>query len=365
MQSKLQNSKQQKRESKIRRGALCAPYFLKGIRNTEHGITLVALIITVIVLLILAIVSIRLVINGGIIDRAEKGTESYSEAEIKEQIKLAYSECQTAIWDGTSGDAGAFITARLQSAFGNDNVKNVSVLNGKVEAEIKTKGEFVKYSYDAGTMTLGIVEENNILLPDEYQQVEYIESTGTQYIDTGFKPNNKTKLSIYVEPTNIPETSSWFGARNANSDTEGIAFLLWQVGDSFRFDYNNQKQTSVRIENNKKISVLWDRNNIYIDNNLVSTFNETEFECPVTLILCSSKNNRVDGISVNEDNVDTRMSKLKIYNCSIWNNDVLVRKYIPCYKNSDNKPGLYDTVNNVFYTNQGSGDDFTIGPNVD
>ena len=66
------------------------------IRNTQSGITLVALIITIIVLLILALVSIRLVMNGGIIDRAEKGTKAYTEAEIGEQIKLAYQEYQMA-----------------------------------------------------------------------------------------------------------------------------------------------------------------------------------------------------------------------------------------------------------------------------
>ena len=58
----------------------------------SRGITLVALIITIIVLLILAMVSIRLVMNGGIIDRAEKGTKAYTEAEVQEQIKLAYSK---------------------------------------------------------------------------------------------------------------------------------------------------------------------------------------------------------------------------------------------------------------------------------
>ena len=52
------------------------------IQNTNRGITLVALIITVIVLLILAMVSIRLIMNGGIINRAERGTTAYTEAEI-------------------------------------------------------------------------------------------------------------------------------------------------------------------------------------------------------------------------------------------------------------------------------------------
>lgn len=36
---------------------------------------------------------------------------------------------------------------------------------------------------------------------------------------------------------------------------------------------------------------------------------------------------------------------------------------IPVYRKSDSKPGLYDTVNDIFYTNQGSGE-FVVGDPV-
>ena len=131
--------------------------------KNNSGITLVALIITIIVLLILAMVSIRLVMNGGIIDKSKSAVDNYSEEEIQEQIKLSYAEWQTARWTGETRTAEQFITARLQSTFGQtngeSNVKNVSVTNGKVIAEIRTTGEFVKYSYDAGTGVASVVEE--------------------------------------------------------------------------------------------------------------------------------------------------------------------------------------------------------------
>ena len=38
-----------------------------------------------------------------------------------------------------------------------------------------------------------------------------------------------------------------------------------------------------------------------------------------------------------------------------YDGDTLIRNYIPCYRKSDNEIGLYDIVNNVFYTNQGTG----------
>ena len=69
--------------------------------KSNKGITLVALIITIIVLLILAMVSINLVMNGGIIDKSKNAVDKYSEEEIAEQIKLAYQEYQMSQYTGT------------------------------------------------------------------------------------------------------------------------------------------------------------------------------------------------------------------------------------------------------------------------
>ena len=54
----------------------------------QKGITLVALIITIIVLLILAMVSISLVLNGGIIDRANNAVRNYHASEVNEQEQI-------------------------------------------------------------------------------------------------------------------------------------------------------------------------------------------------------------------------------------------------------------------------------------
>ena len=116
--------------------------------KSNSGITLVALIITIIVLLILAMVSIRLVMNGGIIDRANRGTQAYSEAEIQEQIKLAYSEWQTAQFTGDSnGDAATFMQTRLRTAL-KDNGLAVSGSNGVFVVKLSNND---KYIYDTTT----------------------------------------------------------------------------------------------------------------------------------------------------------------------------------------------------------------------
>ena len=58
----------------------------------QKGITLIALIITIVVLLILAVVTIGAVKEGGIIEHANNAANKYEEAKEKELIALAYSE---------------------------------------------------------------------------------------------------------------------------------------------------------------------------------------------------------------------------------------------------------------------------------
>ena len=84
--------------------------------TSQKGITLVALIITIIVLLILAMVSIRLVMNGGIIDRAERGTAAYTEAEIEEKIATAYSEYNMSKYQNGISLAQACVNSGLTGA---------------------------------------------------------------------------------------------------------------------------------------------------------------------------------------------------------------------------------------------------------
>lgn len=65
------------------------------LRENKKGITLVALVITIVVLLILAGVSINLAVgNQGILTKSKKVSEDTKQAAIKEQIDLALTNYQ-------------------------------------------------------------------------------------------------------------------------------------------------------------------------------------------------------------------------------------------------------------------------------
>ena len=88
----------------------------------DKGITLVAMIISIIVLLILATVSISLVINNGILDKAKSAVDKYSDGENEEQIKLAYQEHQMAKYTGTDMSDIEYMIDSLEKTYGDNNV---------------------------------------------------------------------------------------------------------------------------------------------------------------------------------------------------------------------------------------------------
>ena len=189
------------------------------------------------------------------------------------------------------------------------------------------------------------------ILPDQYQQVEYLESTGTQYIDTEFKPNNNTKIELTTKIiSTIGEYTSFYGARTAN--TEQFYAFINNTSRSFLIRYNTLDSGAITtIQNDTNITIIQDKNKVYINGNLLYTFSTSTFNSPYNMYL----------FRVNNSNASQYPALIKMYNFKIWDNDVLIRNFIPCIRNSDNVAGMYDTVNQVFYTNAGTGT-FTKGP---
>ena len=83
----------------------------ENLRN-EEGITLIALVITIIVLLILAIVTIRIVVNQNIIGHANNAVTAYNEAQNNESEQLTWAEEMMKNKGGTSNSNGSVETEK-------------------------------------------------------------------------------------------------------------------------------------------------------------------------------------------------------------------------------------------------------------
>lgn len=179
------------------------------------------------------------------------------------------------------------------------------------------------------------------LLPNEYQEVEYIESTGTQYIDTGFYANQDTSVKVLVRSNSVANQAFFCSRTGLSKDT----YSCFIVNSYIRHDYNNeQKQTSVQAKAGLLYDICAEKNTLKV-NGIVSTIAQGTFTASYSMYLGAS----FDG------SITQNYLVGKIYSCQIYDNDILVRKFIPCYRKSDNVIGLYDTVNKSFYTNKGTG----------
>lgn len=185
-------------------------------------------------------------------------------------------------------------------------------------------------------------------LPSGYTELEYIQSNGTQYIDTGFKPNQDTKISITVD---FPLSgTTWLYGCRTSAQLNKLGFLSIG-GNAYRFDYASSANT-LTTKPTGKFTIDSDKNKCYINGELVFTATYTTFVSPVNMYIFNNNNNGSLGHG----------SSAKLYNCSIYDNGVLIRNFIPC-KNTSDTVGLYDSVNNQFYQNSGT-DTFIAGPEI-
>ena len=209
-------------------------------------------------------------------------------------------------------------------------------------------------------------------IPTEYQEVEYIESTGTQYIDTGFYPGVNPKIELELSfngefkdesmrDTNVT-TLAMFGSGNkkyiyqANFGNQSSHYNYILYWTNLGWDENTRiiwnKTYDMSIINNKNTMTVTNNSATYGGVTIETEQTTTALDKP--LVVFGSNYN---GIMKPFDAYN-----MKLYSLKLWNDNILERYMIPCYRKSDNIAGMYDVVNNVFYTNGGTGE-FNVGAN--
>lgn len=180
-------------------------------------------------------------------------------------------------------------------------------------------------------------------VPKTINFVEYIESTGTQYVNTGIKPTNNLRVVMDAQLTSDQESPQTFlGTRSSDGS---VTYVFWYVGSStLRSDYGNTnlKTTDVGVTDR----LLIDKNkNVCLVNNTTLTHTESTFQSTLDMFL----------FSLNYGGNVQYYARLKLYSCQIYDNDVLIRDYWPCY-DPDGVACLYDKVNKEYVYNAGTGE---------
>ena len=176
-------------------------------------------------------------------------------------------------------------------------------------------------------------------LPSGYTRLEYIQSDGSQYIDTGYVPTRSTSAKLKLNPQNIQESA----ILGASWDMGG--FFLMFYSSKFRW-HSASSADSAAITTNTDYVVEVRNTRMIVDGTEypVSAGNVAQS----AIRLFSTTNAGGSGAS------NTKGS-FKLYYCDIYEDGSRAMAFIPAKRNSDDAVGLYDIVGGSFYTNGGSG----------
>lgn len=218
--------------------------------------------------------------------------------------------------------------------------QDVSTTNGQVDFTVED--EAIGYTTKMTTL-YGDMKIKG--LPSEYTAVDFIASNGSQYIDTGIKPTGATKVESVIETFAIPDANAFFyGGRNGVSVKGFGCGTQPNIIGSYG---SNNEFTSHYIQPNTKYTIV-QTNKLTINGTEIYSYGAETFTCDYNLYIFAMNNG---------NNHPDFVNSYKLYSMKIYDDNTLVRYFIPCYRRSDTTVGLYDIVNGVFYTSQG----FTYG----
>ena len=208
-------------------------------------------------------------------------------------------------------------------------------------------------------------------VPSGYQEVAWVGSSGTQYIDLGLNfANNMRAVFKDIEfGTSSTGSNYCFGMYWNTDDSSGAEkfaiagpntnhstarfYYGFGTGSNYNFGFSVASDTSYEIDFCDKNGDQYGK----VDNVTAFTDSKTVTGRNIHLYLFGLYSRFGGGT------MQTYYGHCKIHKFRLYQGDTLVRNLIACYRTSDNVIGLYDMVNNHFYTNNGTGS-FTKGGDV-
>lgn len=276
---------------------------------------------------------------------------------------------------------------------GNEEIRNFIPCYYKVNGEIglfdlvegifytnSGTGTFLKGN-DINNSNTVLAEEDYIInrfnnkgLPYQYQEVEYIEATGIQYINTKLLIGNARTIKIinsFEISANASGDNSILGAEYQVDSYKEYKFPNWCNGLIEIRGYGISNNNVTTLDKLQRANMIFEyidgSQKVILNNNIIlNTTNQFQEVTAIPELYVLAKN---------ASNKATWKAKAKLYKLSIELDNEIVRDFIPCYckttvinADGDEYPsgtiGLYDLVNDKFYTNSGTGE-FIKGPNVD
>lgn len=175
----------------------------------------------------------------------------------------------------------------------------------------------------------------------DYDVVEYITSSGTQYIDSGVKITANTKIEYTSQLT--ATSGAQFGYLTASDNSRFFVSTNFVGGQSILTLFYNGETINSTTLYNTKVTYEISSDTFKINNETIGTYTQDTFEDLNMFIFAGNKSGTVSGFA-----------KMKLFSFKIWEGNTLVRDFEPVLLLGA-YACLHDKVENKFYANKGTG----------
>lgn len=198
---------------------------------------------------------------------------------------------------------------------------------GLREVFMASDGDFILA--DGGTFNVLKIRPPRV--PEGYTEVEYISTNGGQYIDTEYYPNPSSLIRYDVRFTNT----------NAQYSGNYIApYCAFGFGASEMEIYFGNGYAPNGAPSTIRQQIVFDFPNGRVLVNGINVYTKT---------ISDTSDGSLILFALRRGSTIENYCYMEMYSCQIYDNDVLVRDYIPAI-DSSGEQGLYDLANNTFTT---------------
>lgn len=192
-------------------------------------------------------------------------------------------------------------------------------------------------------------------VPSGYRKVEYLESSGTQYIDSGVEAKYSVGIHTKFQCLSVVNAALCGTINNITTGYNSRHHLSPHNGQVGYWYVKNSNINTSTIRDSIDITAI----NTFYFNPATGVYKVNNSTGSFTALQGTAGSNY--GIFGRlSSSLDMQSRPVRIYWFIMMDNNTVVRHFIPVIRTADSKPGMYDLVNDVFYTNAGTGE-FTYG----
>ena len=192
-------------------------------------------------------------------------------------------------------------------------------------------------------------------LPDGYTRLLYLESSGTQYISTGYAYANNTTARVVIDSEFLVKKSPLL-----NGIYPGVAVGTQSTVDTMHFYWGTDE-----LHHQYLVAALLNTRYLFDLDMPNHTYTVSDVNADNAVVVSVDNTNTYDDnwesgplgdfYLFAYDTASNTRSSQKIYSAKLYDNGVLVRNMVPVRRDADDVLGMYDLVTDTFYINAGTG----------